>query len=595
MKRTKDAHSKKVTSPTSARPYKGDMQSAEKVPLPGSHREMLPGAKLIGPVDREQTIEISLRLRCRSNLDQKVNLDQMGLLFPRDRRYVARERFASEFGANPDDIKEVEEFARTHNFKIVPDANAAARRLMRIKGKIKAIEAAFAVKLDEYDSPQGRFRGRTGSVHVPSSLAKILEGVFGLDNRCQARAHIILPDEEEFAFRAVAPRISFPPNRIGQFYNFPRGLDGEGQCIGILEFGGGFDPADMEIYFKQLGLSVPDVTAVSVGAENQPRVDPDADAEVALDIEVAASIAPKAKIVVYFAPFSEKGWIDALTAAIHDLVNKPSVLSISWGWPERSLVQDYIWTIQALRAVNGVLKEAAALGVTVCVASGDDGSADELTDGRAHVDFPSSSPYSLGCGGTTFHFLGGLFPAESVWNRGPRRLNGGASGGGISDVFPLPVWQSVAGVPPSVNDGRVRRGVPDVSALADGQTGYTIYVGGRTITNVGGTSAVAPLWAGLVSLINQDLGAHVGWLNPFCYTRLTTAGVFRDVVVGSNDTTGRIGGYAARPGWDASTGWGSPDGTRLLQALGGGTHALRTFFPGAAYGWPCWSPYGWPL
>jgi kumamolisin len=349
--------------------------------------------------------------------------------------------------------------------------------------------------------------------------------------------------------------------QVAQFYDYPAGLDGSGECIGILEFGGGYNSSDLTTYFSQLGIATPSVSSVSVdGVSNSPG-DPQSDPEVALDIEVAGTIAPGARIVVYFAPFTEQGWVDALTTAIHDNVNNPSVISISWGFAEGEPVQGFEWTPQTTQAVNQTLQAAAAMGVSVCVASGDNGSSDGINDGHAHVDFPASSPYSLGCGGTKLTTANNKIRSEVVWNQ-----DGSGGGGGISAMNPLPSWQAGI-VPPSVNPGdQVGRGVPDVCGDADPATGYQIFYDGQP-NIVGGTSAVAPLWAGLLARINQKLGTPVGYFNPLLYSSLGNSSSFHDIVKGNNDTTGQVGGYSAGKGWDACTGWGSPDGANLLQAL----------------------------
>jgi kumamolisin len=285
------------------------------------------------------------------------------------------------------------------------------------------------------------------------------------------------------------------------------------------------------------------------------------DGEVMLDIEVAGAVAPGAHIVVYFAPNTDQGFHDAIAQAVHDPVHKPSVISISWGWPEGN----DLWTKQAVQAVDETFAEAGMLGVTIFVAAGDDGSADELSDGRAHVDFPAASPHVVACGGTTLHAAGGAISSETVWNDGPRATAGGATGGGVSTMFPVPSWQSSAKVPKSINSGKPGRGVPDVAADADPNTGYRTLVRGRWGV-VGGTSAVAPLWAGLTARINATLGRSVGYLNPLLYDA-HARGAFHDITTGNNDTTGTIGGYAARAGWDPCTGLGSPKGNALLNAL----------------------------
>jgi kumamolisin len=299
---------------------------------------------------------------------------------------------------------------------------------------------------------------------------------------------------------------------------------------------------------------VPSVTAVSVdGGANTPGTD--ADGEVELDIEVSGTIAPGANIAVYFAPNTDQGFIDAITDAVHDTTRKPSVISISWGGPEDS------WTAQSRTAMDAALQDAATLGVSVTIAAGDNGSTDGAGDGQLHVDFPCSSPFALACGGTTLVASNGKITSETVWNE--TSANEGAGGGGVSNEFALPTYQATAGVPANPETKFVGRGVPDVSGNADPVTGYQVVVDGDKII-VGGTSAVAPLWAGLIALLNQSLGAPVGFLNPTIYG--LGEGPFRDITTGNNDDSG-LGFYSAKAGWDPCTGLGSPNGTALLDAL----------------------------
>ena len=300
-----------------------------------------------------------------------------------------------------------------------------------------------------------------------------------------------------------------------------------------------------------------------------PGGDPSgADGEVLLDIEVAGALAPGARFAVYFAPNTDRGFLDALSTAAH-ADPTPAAVSISWGGPEES------WSAQARTAFDDALADAAALGVTVTAAAGDNGSGDGVGDGAPHTDFPASSPHVLACGGTTLHAdpATGAVRREVVWGSpgSAGGSGGGATGGGVSTVFGLPDWQAGAGVPPraggvgpggpTANSGR---GVPDVAAVADPATGYEVLVDGSSVV-IGGTSAVAPLWAALIARLVQAAGRPLGLLATRLYDGVAPGAAttgFRDVTDGSN------GDYAATDGWDPCTGLGVPDGTALAARLG---------------------------
>jgi kumamolisin len=210
-------------------------------------------------------------------------------------------------------------------------------------------------------------------------------------------------------------------------------------------------------------------------------------------------------------------------------------------------------TTQALDQFNQAFQSAALLGVTVCCAAGDNGSGDGVNDGQPHADFPASSPYALACGGTKLTATGTSISSEVVWNEG----TDSATGGGVSDHFTVPDYQRTLKLPTTAKPGR---GLPDVAGDADPATGYEVRVDGQDMV-IGGTSAVAPLWAGLLALLNQKLPKPVGFLNPLLYGSLAGKNVCRDITSGNN------GAFAAGPGWDACTGWGSPRGNSLLTAL----------------------------
>jgi len=530
--------------------------SPTKQKLTGSERAPMRGAHEIGPANPSEKVEVTIRLRSRVGKKPAVSQDTFSQP-PSERKIFTREEYERSRGADPVSMELVEAFASEHGLTVVE--KSPERRTLILSGTVAQMSNAFGVQLKEYEHPTaGRYRGRTGAIQIPDNLTEHIEGVFGLDNRPQASPH----------FRRRRPHAaatSFTPPQVALLYDFPTAVDGSGECIGIIELGGGFKPADLTKYFNQLNLSKsPKVTAVSVGhGKNHPTGDPNGpDGEVMLDIEVAGSVAPGAHIVVYFAENTDAGFLNAITTAVHDKKHKPSVLSISWGSAESS------WTSQAMTSMDEAFQAAAAMGVSICVACGDNGSTDGVEDGLNHVDFPASSPYALACGGTLLQASGTSITKETVWNELSK--NEGATGGGISDFFALPSYQQNADVPPSANPGgRVGRGVPDVSGDADPNSGYQTYVDG-TPDVIGGTSAVAPLWAGLIALLNENLNQPVGYLNPLLYQNVTSAGGFHDITSGNN------GAYSAKAGWDACTGFGSPIGTAIAAALSPSARAKKT-------------------
>ena len=457
---------------------------------------------------------------------------------------LTRAEFASVHGANPASVRLVQAFAK--EFGLTAErATQPGRRTMHLTGSFAAMQKAFGVTLTTHTTSAGNFRVREGAIQLPEELEGHVVAVLGLDTRPQAKPH----------FRIAKPHaenVSYTPVQIAELYGFPAGAKANGQTIGLIELGGGYRPADLTAYFKTLGLPAPSVTAVSVnGGKNTPGTASGADGEVMLDIEMCAAIASGAKVVVYFTPNTDQGFIDAVSTAVHDTVNKPSVISISWGGPEST------WTTQATTALDTACQAAAVVGVTITVACGDNGSTDGVSGSGNHVDFPASSPHVLACGGTKLTGKGSTIESEVVWNEDSS--GEGATGGGVSDVFPLPEWQQNSDVPaPTTSAGG--RGVPDVAGDADPSTGYEIRVDGETMV-IGGTSAVAPLWAGLIALANQQNGVSAGFINPAIYAE-GAKDAFRDITEGNN------GAFSAGPGWDACSGQGSPIGSKVIQVLG---------------------------
>jgi len=561
-------------------------ETAHMIPIAASKRLSMPDAKLLGKSNPSQTIRVSIYVRQnpKPNPDTIQALESLSAELPGKRRYLTTEEFNNSFGADPADLDKVANWAGHNNLKVL-DTNAAKRRVL-VEGTIADIQRAFGIELHEYEHPtEGRFRGREGELQVPADLYGIIEGVFGLDTRKVGRprhrrgrlASMTLKDAKSARGLSSFPG-SFFPTQVADLYNYPKQFDGSNQNVAIFAFNGspdpdphgGYDPVALQNYFQQaLGGKMPKITNVVVqGPGNDPGPDTasseqqgDSTGEVMLDMCVVGSVAPGANIFMYFTEFTSQGWLDAIHEAITDQ-NNISVISISYGNPEDD--PRGAWTKMGVQLVNQAFEAAAAKGITICCASGDDGSSDQVRRG-AHVDFPASSPYVLGVGGTKLVATNGNPPAiasETVWNELVQ--SEGAGGGGVSAVFAKPSYQNGVNVPPSANPPHhIGRGVPDVAAIADPETGVVVmHIDGQTLESIGGTSAAAPMWAALIARLNQGLKARCGFLNSVLYTRFAN-GVLRDITIGNN------GAYTAGRGWDACTGLGSPQGERLFNALSG--------------------------
>jgi kumamolisin len=502
---------------------------AEMRELPGSHRNAPEGMRRIGPAPVDDRASVSLYLQPKRDAGGDAVSTRAGL---------ARARAA----AHEEDCAAIRAFAQEHGLEV--EHEDAARRLIQLAGPIKALEKAFGTQLHIYEDGGARCRGRHGPLYLPADLMPRVTAVLGLDTRPVATPKFV-------PHRGPNPPQGFLPTEIATLYGLGD-ADASGQCIGIIELGGGYTDADNQAAFEAMNRAVPDVVAVAVdGTDNDPGDTSGANGEVALDIQVAGGVAPGARIAVYFAPNTDQGFVDAITQAAHDDGNKPSVLSISWGSAESN------WTAQAIAAMGQAFQDAAQLGITVCAASGDNLATDGVSDGQAHVDYPASDPLVLGCGGTRISGSAATIDDETVWNS-----NGGGTGGGVSRLFARPDYQANVDVPaPALPQGG--RGVPDVAGDADPDSGYRIVTGGQTGI-IGGTSAVAPLWAAIVAAFNARRGAPLGQIHTTLYAHPTA---LRDIVSGDNKS-GAIG-YGAAPGWDACTGLGSPDGEKLAAVLAG--------------------------
>jgi kumamolisin len=519
----------------------------------GSERRPAKGAVFVALADPTETLTITIVLRRRTDGIPLPKSDFFAKTPPGERQRLSTDEFAAKYGALRDDLERVAEFCRDHGL-IVIDENAAARTIVA-SGTVAQMDEAFGVRLGRYKIETGTegnsesYRGRDGAIYVPKGLTRTIVGVFGLDNRSITKTNTADPsDTEGLTVPAVTKLYGFPQNSAA------------GQTIAIFSKTG-YSIADVQQYFGTLppGYPMPTIHDISVDASN----DGSSDQETTQDICTAATAAPGAAIAVYFTSDDQRGWLDLINRVIHPPAGDPvcSVLScscyVSDGDDANTLGTSASW----LTAVSQALCDAATQHVTVCVGSGDMGTDSKVADRHQHVQYPASDPCVLCVGGTTVGNVNGSSYDEYVWND-----DTGATGGGISDHFPLPSYQAGAGVPASLKDGHQGRGVPDVAANASRNSGYTMIAAGSF--TAGGTSVAAPMWAGLIAVLNAALGQNLGFVNPALYS-IGSRG-FRDIMgapgPADNGTNG-VAGYPAGVGWDACTGWGSINGGALLAAL----------------------------
>jgi kumamolisin len=536
--------------------------------LEGSSRELLPGSRPAGPIDRSEIASLTIRVRSRQDTAELEETVREIYSLPLDRRtYLSRGVLAATYGAPARDFDALEHFAHKHGLRV--SHRSVARRTIVLTGKLGDLLRVFHADLSLYHHARGNYRGRRGEIYIPHQFSESITGVFGYDTRRNHGSRAAL---------APSLEVGLPPTHFARHYNFPthykgRRLDGRGQCIGIIALGGGFDRKELRTYFNEIRVPHPAIVSVSVdGAANHPSKSGDDDIEVMMDVEIAGAVTPRAKLAVYFAPNTNTGTLHALSAAIHDSERNPSVIAMSWGSNETDLSARWI------RAYHEVFLDAAALGITVCAVTGDHGTTGNSTceewDGEHHVYHPASDDLVLACGGTQM-----TRGKEVAWNDGLRlgqkvrdrsgkvvRNGGWATGGGISDIFKLPDYQKHASVPRSIFTGKRGRGVPDIAMSAENY--FLRWHGKKRHPDLfnGGTSCVVPLMAGLIARLNQAKKKNVGYLNPFLYAN-ASKGVAKDIRKGYNGIFRTIKGYRARRGWDACTGLGTPDGTAILNNL----------------------------
>jgi len=528
--------------------------------LAGS-RPPVPNAASLGRADsgKEQHVTIVLVPRLGAQA-RYARIEKIATQLPREREPMDERQFVEQCGAVPEQLAEVEEFAR--RFGLVILESSVPRRFVRVSGTTEQIEKAFQVELLEYEHLGVRFMSHDGQISLPVELHEAVEAVLGLDTRPVRRP---LVSAEPASLQPMLP------SEVAEAYRFPAGARGARETIAIVLPGGGLDEDDLREYFHMIRSPLPKVTMVEVmGEKNQPASVADVTlvrdvffrgvtvtkqniqafsagmntVEASMDVELVGSFAPEAHILVLISPDNFEGNYHVLTSAITD-PHRPSVISCSWSSHEDQ------YPASVIRCMETVFETAALCGITVCFSSGDDGDGSLWYQQPISVHYPSASRYVLGCGGTSLRRAAHGF-VETAWED---KLSGQrlASGGGFSQKVKRPSWQADA------VGTETGRGVPDVAGKADIGGGYEIVARGLRFS-MGGTSAAAPMWASLSLLLNEKLGTRAGFFAPLLYTdafRNATHGILK----------GNNGKYHAGPGWNPVAGWGSPRGEALLKAL----------------------------
>ncbi len=528
--------------------------SDQNTVLAGSALPHMQAAKVVGAPDPASKAQIVVVLRADPAGPQPRSLAEQSRLSFADRRRAGARRPSPAKG----DLAELRTWA--DRFGLHETASRLRGRVVTLEGTIQQVEAALAVKTALVEVDGEAVLGFHGEQSLPSRLAPAVIGVLGLDGRRGLRS-------SRSASTATPP---YWPPQVASMYNFPPG-HGAGQSIGIVELGGGYVLDDLDAYFTGTEMcnlpQAPTINAISVdGGTNNPNA-PNGDGEVCLDIEVAGSIAYEATLNVYFGNPTTLGGLAAMADCISQAVDDGNtVVTSSVGNIWESAVSS-----TQVSAFEAVLQAAADANVSVLHGAGDWGAWGSTSAVPqppynppssapvAQVDYPSSSAWMTTTGGTSL-----TATSEVVWNDTTPGNKAGATGGGFSTLFAAPSYQRAIQWQGSPLQWR---GIPDVAADADPNTGYQISVNGALGT-VAGDSATGPLWAALVAILAENLGYAPGFLNPTLYA--LNAGVYNEITSGNNTYyyyAATVQGYAAGEGWNPCTGLGTPDGTAILGAL----------------------------
>jgi kumamolisin len=507
---------------------------------------------IVSPTDLNQQIMISVYLR-RDNHENGMTLKEYAdLVIAGTQPILDHNAFVYQFGSLKEEIELVENWASAAGLSIIESNQGTST--VKVQGTADQFNKLFNIRLQTIADETRTYHTYEGSMTIPNGINEVVENVEGLDNSKIFKRNFVTYDP--LTNPNLLTLVPVTPVQVATAYKIPPG-DGSGGCIGIFELTGngytaGYNQSDITNSFSRIGLPAPLVVPYPVSGAT---ISSTSDSESMLDIYCAGAVVPNAKMVYYVSPRTAQGVIDCINAAANDVVNNPSALSISWA------IGDYTY-------YNSAIQSCVVKGITVLIATGDAGAQNLSMTSPYPI---ATNPYAIMTGGTTIQLdSNNQIVSETAWS---------GSGGGISNgVFARPSWQdgltyttktaSSVGTPTALP----YRGVPDMSAPGDPNTGYQFYLNG-TLTQAGGCSAAAPFLAGMLVRLNQLLGFRIGNANSTWYANATS--LFRDIIVGDN-RDGYTTGYTATTGWDPVTGLGSPIGQLIYNLFANNGIKVKT-------------------
>lgn len=539
---------------------------AARVALPynqGAVAKLLQNARFLGHQSPQTKVlmDFELPLRNQSQLDT-LNEELYDKNDPHYHHYLTPQQFAAQFGPTQADYDAVKSYVESQGFSVV--STTPSRTLLTFSGSTDAVEKAFGLRLNRYLMPNGHVNyAATGLPSVPKAIADRVIGVVGLSDLAVRHHHHTVVNALDRALMDIhhafgnGPAGGLSPAEVQTAYDVPTTVAGQGVSVALYELDG-YHPSDIDTFATNYSIPTPNLQNVYIDGYDGTIQDPTfgGEVEVVLDLDMVLTMAPKIGTLYYYG--AENGTV-GMTDEYQKIANDDlaSVVSTSWGLPE-----DLTDTTD-VQTEAGIFAQMRSQGQTLYDASGDDGAFDDPdTPTTPEVDDPAGQPNVTGVGGTELKLTAtGGYGGETAWS---------GSGGGASTIWATPTYQK------AIAGSNTFREVPDVAMNADPDSGYDIFVSdieddndGSGWLTVGGTSAAAPLWAGLTALINQELsvsgGTNIGFINPALYAIGASAteypADFNDILTGSN------GKFSAAKGYDQVTGWGSFNATGLFNQL----------------------------